>query len=1121
MTGWQSSDAARTLRRLVAGPSARELTDRELLRRFTVGGDQGAFADLVRRHGPMVLATCRRVLHNPHDADDVFQVAFLTLARKASAPGWHDSVAGWLHVIAYRLALKLRADAGRLAARELPGPLPQSPDPLAEVSGRELCAVIDEEISRLPEQYRAPLVLCCLEGLSRDEAAARLGWLPGALKGRLERGRELLRRRLEGRGIALSAALAGLTLSGSVRATLAPALAAAALRAAGGSAPARVLALAEAALRGSVGGKVKAAALVLLMLGVVAVGAGLGGGEPSAPLREEARQPAAAEERVAPGKDQFGDPLPPGVMSRLGTVRFRHANSIYSVAFAPPDGKAIATGSLDNTLRLWDTATGKELARLGQQNGVKTVAQVVSVAFSPDGKMVASGSNEGTIRLWDPRTASGLREITTGKGMIWTLAFAPDGKSLASAHSEGKTVAVWDSATGQELRRLEGHSSEVTAVAYSADGKRMASAGADTSVRLWDAATGREVHRFQAENYVHGVALSPDGKLVASAGRDDRGVRLWDVATGRSRKLPFPDESVLAVAFSPDGHTLAAASADIPREGGPVRGRVLLFDVAGGKVLHQLTEGDHHPTKGVAFSPDGKTVAAVSRIAGPPQLWDAATGRELRPVGGHQGLITAATFTPDSRRVITSAWDETTRVWEAATGKELRRLPGSSAYMRPDSRALPGSVVYLVPDGKTLVTLTGLKEMTAHFWDLETGQELRQLALPSWDVRLAIDPGGRTLALPSADDAIRLVDLATGKERGRLTGHKGFLWLTFSADGRRLASAGPDRVVLWDVVLGKELRTLRGKELGVANGEWWFARSVVLSPDGTLLAAQGDDEAVRVWEIPAGKERISLKDDHEHGGWACVRFSPDGRTLVGGSYDGQVRLWEVATGQERRRLEGHRGSVDVVSFSQDARWLVTGGMETAALVWDLRPAGPSLTADALKAAWTDLASDDAAKAYRAVQQLAAAPGQGVPFLREALPPVAPADEKRLARLIADLDGDGFATREQAGAELQKLGEAAMSALRKALAGTPSAEVRRRCEGLLQKCDGAALSGEALRAVRAVEALEQAGTKEAHAVLKRLAEGAEGARQTREAEQALERLGPWFSRGGGTGPAGVN
>jgi hypothetical protein len=299
------------------------------------------------------------------------------------------------------------------------------------------------------------------------------------------------------------------------------------------------------------------------------------------------------------------------------------------------------------------------------------------------------------------------------------------------------------------------------------------------------------------------------------------------------------------------------------------------------------------------------------------------------------------------------------------------------------------------------------------------------------------------------------------------------------------------------------VRKLAGDELRMPDD--WSAYTVGLSPDGALLAGWCDDGQVHLWEVATGKKRLHLKP--YEGDWGMpLQFSPDGRMLVTAGQHGAVALWEVATGKERRRLDGHKGSVDVVAFSADGRLIVTGGSESAALVWELRPSVKALTAGALKAAWADLASDDAAGAYRAVGQLAAAPEQSVPLLKEALPPVAPPDEKRLARLIADLDSDEFATREQAAAELEKLGEAALPALRKALAGDPPAEVRVRCEGLVAKLNRPVLSGERLRTVRAVEALEQAGTKEARAVLKQLAGGAEGARLTREAKQALERLG---------------
>ncbi len=162
------------LRRLVEAHGLGELSDRELLERFAADHDEAAFAALLRRHGPMVFRTCHRVLHNAHDAEDVFQATFLVFARKATALRWHTSVAGWLHEVAHRLAMKVQTGTARRLARERQSVERQSGDPLADLTGRELVAVIDEELSRLPEKYRTPLVLCLLEGRTRDEAAKLL-----------------------------------------------------------------------------------------------------------------------------------------------------------------------------------------------------------------------------------------------------------------------------------------------------------------------------------------------------------------------------------------------------------------------------------------------------------------------------------------------------------------------------------------------------------------------------------------------------------------------------------------------------------------------------------------------------------------------------------------------------------------------------------------------------------------------------------------------------------------------------------------------------------------------------------------------------------------------------------
>ena len=195
----------RHIRGLAARPAG--AADRHLLERFTAGRDEAAFAELVRRHGPLVLGVCRRLLRDPNDADDAFQATFLVLARKAASISNRESVSGWLYQVAHNTALKARISAAARRRRERRVGARPPADVLDEVTGRELLAVLDEELQRLPERLRSPLVLCYLQGSTRDEAARQLGWSLATLKRRLEEGRESLRCRLARRGLTLPAAL--------------------------------------------------------------------------------------------------------------------------------------------------------------------------------------------------------------------------------------------------------------------------------------------------------------------------------------------------------------------------------------------------------------------------------------------------------------------------------------------------------------------------------------------------------------------------------------------------------------------------------------------------------------------------------------------------------------------------------------------------------------------------------------------------------------------------------------------------------------------------------------------------------------------------------------------------
>jgi RNA polymerase sigma factor (sigma-70 family) len=322
MSNGQAAVMLRHLGKLVSPAGYQQASDHELLGHFVAHRDEAAFAALVRRHGPMVLHVCQRVLNHRQDAEDACQATFLVLARKATSPRWQDSIANWLYQVAHHLALKARAAAARRAVHEAKAQPRSAADPLADITLRELQAVLDEELARLPAKYRAPVSLCCLEGTARDEAAQQLGWALQTVKSRLERGRELLRARLARRGLTLSAVLAGTTLTqgparalpaGFVNSTIQAAARLAAGKAAAGVVSAEVGALIEAMRRTVFLTKVKIVAALLLAVNVAAAGAGLlivreVAAQPTKARQETPRLPAAVAKERPPAQGEAGSP---------------------------------------------------------------------------------------------------------------------------------------------------------------------------------------------------------------------------------------------------------------------------------------------------------------------------------------------------------------------------------------------------------------------------------------------------------------------------------------------------------------------------------------------------------------------------------------------------------------------------------------------------------------------------------------------------------------------------------------------------------------------------------------------------------------------------------------------
>jgi RNA polymerase sigma factor (sigma-70 family) len=322
MDNRQAAALADFLSRVAEPGWAAGLTDGELLERFLARRDEAAFTALVRRHGPAVLGVCRRILHHSQDAEDAFQATFLVLVRSAASIRKRRSVGSWLYGVARRVAVRVRGDRARRRQAEQHAPARAAADVPGEVAAREFRSVLEEEVRRLPERCRLPFVLCYLEGKTNAEAAQQLGCPKGTVLSRLAHARELLRARLGRRGLGLPAGLAGLAAADGANAAMLPApLVAATARAASvlaagegavaGAIPGRVAELTERTVRAMWGAKLKLAALVVLVAGLLGGGAGTLAYRALGADRPTEGPPAAQQARPAEERREAPKPPPP------------------------------------------------------------------------------------------------------------------------------------------------------------------------------------------------------------------------------------------------------------------------------------------------------------------------------------------------------------------------------------------------------------------------------------------------------------------------------------------------------------------------------------------------------------------------------------------------------------------------------------------------------------------------------------------------------------------------------------------------------------------------------------------------------------------------------------------
>lgn len=641
-------------------------------------------------------------------------------------------------------------------------------------------------------------------------------------------------------------------------------------------------------------------------------------------------------EEPAP-KDVHGAVLPAGALARLGTVRWRHGAAVTFVAHTP-DGTGLITDCQDGTLRLWDLATGTEVRRFSKEvkptameNGLGLLFFLRSsgngAALSPDGRLLAAGATDGSITLWHVATGRVARTLRAEENRpVSALRFSADGELLIAKDNQG-VLLVWDLARGVVLRQLGRQPNEVIRSfgAGELTGMPMVLPGGDaiasvtidlndtefiTEVKRWDLVTGRELGAVRLEvggNDFLTFAFSPDGKLLANAGFDGT-VRLIDLATGKERRqLDGLKMNSLAaqLTFAPDSQTLAAWSSD-----------------------HTI------------------------------RLWDVATGKELRRIGEPSGprlmgiiyfggiAASNLAFSADGKYLTVGTSGSTVRRWEVASGKEVGPADGHTA-----------AVVALGVDGTSVIT-RGVDRLH-RVWDIETGREVRQHALPG-DVTVAtFASDGRTAALAAPDGTLRLWDVQGGKEIRRWQGNAGgFADLAFAADGKALAARGFDKVVrFYDLATGQEQRTIslavQGEPADVSRPTRAYLGShvpnMLFSTDGTVLATMPPEEslmrrleggsrprpgALRLLDVATGKPLA--KFDEQKSSITAFAYAPDGRTLATAQGDGSLILWEALTGKVR--LQPHRATTgtkfSALAYAADSRVLAGGGPGGMIHLWD-------------------------------------------------------------------------------------------------------------------------------------------------------------------------------------------
>ena len=967
--------------------------DVELVHRI-LAGDETAFVSLVEKYQKQVHALAWRKIGDFHIAEEITQDTFLKVYQKLSTLKDPNQFSGWLYVIATRQCLSwLRKK--RIETEPLEGTDTEWVDESAYsryVAEEHAKATVETQrevvkklLAKLKESERTVMTLHYLGEMTIEEISRFLGVSTSAIKIRLHRARQ----RLKKEEPMIREALSNFKLSPNLTENIMQKVEHINPAAPSGSKPfiPWVIGASTALLIGlilGIGSRYLArfqqpysldtqseTAVELIESPVVLnleakpdTRSRLGANSDDVSRGDGTRQES---NQVLSDKGDYTQwSLPKEAKARLSK------GNINDISFTP-DGTRIAIGS-PTGVWFYDANTGTELSLLTEHT-----SQVGRLVFSPNGNTLASGEYN-KILLWDITTKKLLKTLKKDKSWIKTLRFINNGKNLLCVRYDGSSV-LWDVDTGIKLKEMDGESQQGGFIVFlkniighqptasrlfikNPNDNGIFAVGYENGViRLKDATTGKHLKTFKGDqNHVAQLVFSPDGKLL-TVGYENGLLYLWDVTNGQLLKelkamsIYNLSRNSRTLTFSKDSKTLACQAKS---------GAIELWDVAT-KSLRVILKGSLDNTIYVlAFSPDGKMITGANR-KGEIQIWDTATGDELLSfTSRHINGILALVYSPDSKIIASQHSDGTIQFWDALNFTQLSKRIQIDPW-RP--------AIVFSQNGRTMTvgeefvykkhtrgahakeSLIG----TVSLWNTSTGNKLDDFRVESHTGKLPKLPaiskytsGIYGQAVFSQDGNMIAVALNSTRatKDNQFSIHLWKIWekpinlshitlkdhtditlkghtakintVVFTPDGKTLASGSEDGTIrIWDTSTGNQLLSLPSDKFP----------ALAFSIDGKILASSNTDN-IQLWDISTGTQMKTLKVENDYSVTALA-FAPDGKILTSGSYDGTIRLWDIATGNELTIYEGHFDMVNALSFSSDGKTLASGSEDGTILLWDL------------------------------------------------------------------------------------------------------------------------------------------------------------------------------------------